>query len=145
MKKVGFFPPPPGDPIAFYRYRPTRARQVLSRVGIQLPKPKRWIPREVWIGFWRPDGRQIRLSRVDLFERIWSVPVETIAKEWGLSGRGLAKACRRLRIPVPPRGFWARIRNGQKIRRPRLPNLEAGEAEEIVIRAPHAVGSDQVS
>ena len=61
---------------------------------------------------------------------------ETLAKRWGLSGRGLAKACQRLQIPVPPRGFWAKVHSGQRVRRPRLPELEPGEAEEIVIRAP---------
>jgi len=35
--------------------------------------------------------------------RVWSVPVDKLATEWGLSGRGLAKACRRLKIPVPSR------------------------------------------
>jgi hypothetical protein len=145
MKNVGFFPPSSDEPTSFYRYRPTRARQVLSRFGIQLPKPKRSIPREVRIGTWRRDGREIRLKRAELFERVWSEPVETLAKQWGLSGRGLGKACDRLQIPVPPRGFWARLRNGQKIRRPRLPDLKPGEAEEIVIRAPHPVGSERVS
>jgi hypothetical protein len=69
------------------------------------------------------------------------MPVEKLAKEWGLSGRGLAKACRRLQVPVPPRGYWAKLAAGQRPRRPRLPSLPSGQAEEIVIYPPR-VGTE---
>ena len=88
------------------------------------------------IGGGRWGGREIRLDRAALFERVWTEPIEKLAKEWALSGRGLAKACQRLKIPVPPRGFWARVQHGQRIRRPRLPELKPGEADIIVIRLP---------
>lgn len=78
----------------------------------------------------------LRLERSELFERVWTVPVDTLAKEWGLSGRGLAKACRRLRIPVPPRGYWAKVAAGQRVRRPKLPALPAGQGEKVVIQVP---------
>lgn len=81
-------------------------------------------------------GREIRLDRPTLFERVWSEPVEKLAKGWGLSRRGLAKASHRLKIPVLPRGFWARVQHGQRMRRARLPALPPGEAKEIVIRSP---------
>ncbi len=118
----------------FYQSRPTRSREVLAKCGIQLPKPKPRLPHTFEIGIWRRDGREVRLDRAALFDRVWSEPVEKLAKERGLSGRGLTKACRRLQIPVPPRGFWERIQHGQKMRSPRLAELQPGEAEVIVIR-----------
>jgi hypothetical protein len=136
MKKVGFIPSPSDDRQSFYQCRPTRSREVLSKFGVEIPKPKPRIPRYVEIGAWRPNGREIRLDRAALFARVWSEPVEKLAKEWGLTGRGLAKACSRLKIPVPPRGFWAKLQHGQRMRRPHLPKLEPGEAEVIVIRVP---------
>jgi ankyrin repeat protein len=138
MRKVGFFPSPPNErqSICQYQFRPTRAREVLSKFGIEIPKLKPQLPRRVEIGAWGRDGHEIRLDRGGLFDRVWAEPVEKLAKEWGLSGRGLAKACQRLKIPVPPRGFWARVQNGQQVRRPRLPKLAPGEAEEIMIRVP---------
>jgi hypothetical protein len=136
MKKVGFIPAPAEEWRDSYQPRPTRSREVLAKFGIVLPKPTPRLPRLVEIGNWRANARAIRLSRAGLFERVWSESVEKLAKEWGLSGRGLAKACRRLQIPVPPRGFWARAQHGQKMRRPRLTNLKPGEAEEILIHAP---------
>jgi hypothetical protein len=139
MKKVGLIPSPEEQSRNPYRSKPTRAREVLSKFGVELPKvtpPPSRLPRSVQIGPWRPVNREIRLDRAALFERVWSEPVEKLAKGWGLSGRGLSKACQRLQIPVPPRGFWAKVHGGQRIRRPRLPELQPGEAEEIIIRVP---------
>lgn len=139
MKKVGFFPPSPGDLINPYQRRPTRSREVLSKFGVEIPKPKKPnppLPRSVQIGPWRSNGREIRLDRGALFERVWTEPVATLAEKWGLSGPGLAKACRRLQVPVPPRGFWAKAEAGQRVRRPQLPKLPPDEATVIVIRAP---------
>jgi hypothetical protein len=142
MKKVGFFPPSPDDKSNLYR--PTRSREVLSRFGVEIPKPKKpeapkpRLPRTVQIGPRRPDGHEIRMDRGTLFKRVWSEPVVKLAEEWGLSGRGLAKACRRLEIPVPPRGFWARLEAGQRPRRPRLAALPPGQADEVIIWAPES-------
>lgn len=33
----------------------------------------------------------------------------TLAQEFGISDHGLAKACAGYRIPVPPRGDWAKV------------------------------------
>jgi hypothetical protein len=136
MKRVGFIPSPPDEKKRYEQPRPTRSREVLAKFGIEVPKPKISIPRYVQIGAWRRDGREIRLDRASLFDRVWSEPVRKLAKEWGLSDRGLAKACRRLKISVPPRGYWARLQHGQRMRQPRLPELNPGEAEVIVIRLP---------
>lgn len=147
MKRVGLIPATPHSRSAFDRVRPAKAREVLDKLGVERPKPKaqkppaRLCPTER-IGAWRRDRRELRFDRPALFERVWTVPVETLAKEWGLSGRGLAKACRRLRIPVPPRGYWARVAAGQKPGRPRLPSLPPGQAEEIVIRSPQRSGTE---
>ena len=34
--------------------------------------------------------------------------------------------CKKLNIPVPPRGYWARLRYGYKVKKPPLPKLKAG-------------------
>lgn len=68
----------------------------------------------------------VTLTRQELYERVWAEPVDTLAKEYGLSNVGLGKACRRHNIPVPPRGYWARKAAGQKLRRPPLPPAKDG-------------------
>jgi hypothetical protein len=121
----------------WFEARPTRSREVLAKFGVELPKPPPWIPKVVWIGGFRyGEGPEVRLTREALFERVWTEPVDKLARSWGLSGPGLSKACRRLRIPLPPRGYWAKLAAGRRPRRPALPALEPGEAEEIVIPLP---------
>ena len=71
------------------------------------------------------------------------MPVDGLAEEWGLSGRGLAKACRRLSVPVPPRGCWARVAAGRRVRRPKLSLLPPGEAEEVVVWVPAAAEGEK--
>lgn len=61
------------------------------------------------------------LSRQQLYEEIWAEPVHAVAARYGISDVGLAKLCRRHRIPVPGRGYWQQVRAGQRMRRPQLP------------------------
>jgi hypothetical protein len=139
MRKVGFIPPSPDERHRFGELRPTRSREVLKKFGVEIPKPPKApptpAPRSVRIGPRHPNGQEIQLDREELYERVWSKPVAALAREWGLSGPGLKKVCRRLEVPVPPRGYWAKLKAGKHVRRPRLPAVEAGKGEEVPIRA----------
>ena len=68
-----------------------------------------------------------RCDRAALYEQVWSQPVQDVAKSYGISGVGLGKVCRKLHVPVPPRGYWARVRNGYTVRKPPLPKLNEGQ------------------
>lgn len=46
-----------------------------------------------------------RLTRQQLYERVWSEPVWTLAPTLGLSDVGLKEMCNRMHIPTPPRGY----------------------------------------
>lgn len=48
--------------------------------------------------------------------------MRTLARRYGISDVGLAKTCRKLRIPLPGRGYWARQAAGQKVSRTPLPD-----------------------
>jgi hypothetical protein len=51
----------------------------------------------------------IHISREELYEQVWSEPMITLAKRFGLSDVGLAKVCRKLEVPRPEqRGYWPR-------------------------------------
>ena len=63
-------------------------------------------------------------DREKLYEQVWSQPVQHVAKEYGVSDVWIGKVCKILKIPKPPRGYWARIRSGQKVRKPSLPTLK---------------------
>jgi len=71
------------------------------------------------------EAEGLTLSREDLYELAWSKPISELAKDFGISDVGLAKRCRRLGVPLPGRGYWARVDAGQKPYRPKLPQRES--------------------
>ena len=73
----------------------------------------------------------VTLTRQQLYDRVWATPIETLAKEFGLSGRGLGKLCARYLIPVPPRGYWAKKTAGKRVHKPTLPPLEDQHRQKI--------------
>lgn len=44
--------------------------------------------------------------RQQLYEEVWSLPTQKVATEHGVSDVAIAKTCKRLMIPKPPRGYW---------------------------------------
>lgn len=64
---------------------------------------------------------EIKLTREELYERIWSTPTVKLAKEFGISDVALGKICKKFNIPKPPMGYWRRIESGHKVKRPPLP------------------------
>ena len=66
-----------------------------------------------------PRVRQI--SRKDLYDLVWEEPMNKLAERFGISDVGLAKVCRRAGIPVPTRGYWAKIAAKGPLERPALP------------------------
>ncbi len=53
-------------------------------------------------------------TRKDLYDLVWSEPMVSLAKRFGLSDVGLAKACRALDVPLPYRGYWAKRAAGRR-------------------------------
>ena len=72
-------------------------------------------------------------TRQQLYELVWSGPITTLAKSLSLSDVGLAKACRRGDIPLPPRGYWARLAAGKRVIRPALPLRGPGASDRITV------------
>ncbi|MFV8781890.1 hypothetical protein ACNKU7_05655 [Microbulbifer sp. SA54] len=66
------------------------------------------------------------LSREELFALVWDRPSKEVARELGISDVALGKLCKRLQVPKPPRGYWAKIAAGRK---PRKPPLQAYRTE----------------
>jgi hypothetical protein len=67
----------------------------------------------------------IEYEREELYERVWAAPISQIAKEENISDRGLAKICKKLDVPRPPRGYWAKAAAGKKPRKKRLPKTKS--------------------
>ena len=73
------------------------------------------------------------LTRKQLYELVWQKPISQIAKDYGLSDRGLGKLCVRNDIPVPPRGYWARLRAGQKLEKYPLPKINTNKLDKFIL------------
>lgn len=74
------------------------------------------------------------VTRRELYDLIWQRPMWKVAPEFGLSGNGLAKLCRREGIPVPERGYWAQVAHGKRVKKSPLQS-PAGRFETLVIEA----------
>ncbi|WP_232419690.1 hypothetical protein [Methyloversatilis discipulorum] len=64
------------------------------------------------------------VDRETLYNEVWTEPVVVVAPRYGLSDVGLAKICRSLAIPLPSRGYWAKVKAGRIMRRVPLPELK---------------------
>ena len=62
-----------------------------------------------------------RMTRRELYDLIWSVPITNLSKKYGLSDVGFANICKKHNIPRPLRGYWARIASGQTLKKTPLP------------------------
>ncbi len=63
-------------------------------------------------------------DRAQLYEEVWGTPMRKLGQKYGISDVGLAKVCRKLSIPLPGVGHWAKVAAGQTIKRPPLPPLK---------------------
>lgn len=80
-------------------------------------------------------GTHIRLTREDLYQKVWAVPLKTAAQEISISAWSLANACRKHNIPVPSAGHWTKVELGQEITPPPLiPELSGNEGVHICAR-----------
>ena len=94
------------------------------------------------------ERQAVRLTREELHQKIWSRPAISLAEEFGISGRGLGKICSRFEIPVPPRGYWAKLAAGKHVTRIPLPTAKSDVPSEILIQpspeSPEALFPEQV-
>ena len=70
--------------------------------------------------------KDIQISRDELYKKVWENPLTKVAKELGISDRGLAKICKRHQIPVPGLGYWARIQAGHTMSKQPLRPVNRG-------------------
>ena len=80
--------------------------------------------------------RTIQIKREDLYHAVWERPIYEVAKELGVSDIGLGKVCRRINVPTPPRGYWAKRGAGEHIAVPKLSDPSDGIHETVEVHVP---------
>lgn len=73
------------------------------------------------------------VNREELYAQVWAIPMRRLATQYGLSDNGLAKVCRRLDVPYPARGHWARKAAGKKVNQTPLPAVRQGTPTQVTI------------
>jgi hypothetical protein len=71
------------------------------------------------------------VTREQLYEEVWTTPTVVLSEKYGVSDVALGKICRRLNVPKPGLGYWARVDAGQKPERTPLPKRSLQQAYEI--------------
>lgn len=64
----------------------------------------------------------MKIKRTELYKQVWQTPMSSLCKQFGLTDNGLRKICKVLLVPVPDRGYWAKVAHGQKPSIPALPD-----------------------
>lgn len=81
-----------------------------------------------------------RISRDELYGMMWEKPAIAVAKDLSVSCSILTRVCRKLRVPKPPLGYWAKVAHGQKPRKPPLPALKPREKSDWKINRANSEG-----
>ena len=76
-------------------------------------------------------------SRRELYDFVWSEPKTVLAQRFAVSDVWLSKICRAANIPIPPRGYWAKIAAGKKPPKLVFPERDLGEIDEVTIGKEH--------
>jgi hypothetical protein len=63
-------------------------------------------------------------NRDELYVEVWERPQVKVAAKYGISAVMLGKVCRKLQIPVPGRGYWAKLEFGKPVERIPLPEAK---------------------
>ena len=85
-----------------------------------------------------------RLSREQLYELVWREPMLRVGERFGVSSSYLARVCTELRVPRPPRGFWAQLEFGKAPAQEPLPDarkLPAHQRRHAARERPSARGA----
>jgi hypothetical protein len=75
------------------------------------------------------------LTREELYDLVWTDPVRTVAGRFGVSDVWVKKVCLRADVPVPERGYWAKLQAGKPVVKAKLPLREPGQSDRIVVGA----------
>jgi hypothetical protein len=110
-----------GHSFLSWKARPQQQRRFEPRCGAETDD-------SVSENYRPPAQRSVAFSskswqRVELYNEVWHQPVLKLAKKYGISDVRIGKVCRKLKIPHPGRGYWARRAVGIAVEQLPLPEF----------------------
>jgi len=73
-------------------------------------------------------------NRLELYNEVWTQPLIKLSRKYGISDVRLGKVCRKLKIPHPGRGYWAKWAVGQTVEQVPLPEFKDAPVVKRLIR-----------
>lgn len=70
------------------------------------------------------ESESLTIEREELYRQVWAEPIFRLAPKYGISNVALKKICKKLNVPAPPRGYWAKIQNHIRVERTPLPRIK---------------------
>jgi hypothetical protein len=67
------------------------------------------------------------VSREELYDLVWSIPMVKVAEKFSVSGSYMARVCSVLNVPRPERGYWTKLEVGKAPAPPALPEALTGD------------------
>lgn len=83
-----------------------------------------------------------KITREELYDLVWKKPTQQIAKELQVSDSAIGKWCKKMEVPKPPRGFWARVKESYQVTRAPLKALSKKGQPEITLQLNSKKSSD---
>ena len=75
------------------------------------------------------------ITREELYELVWSMPMTQLAKKYSISDVGLRKKCVKLYIPLPDSGYWVKLKYNKPVQKVALPSNYSGKKDiDLAIR-----------
>ena len=104
--------------------KPKETEEIISQQTIVVPEEEK-IGLEI-----RYEGQAQRYNRETLYQEVWAEPMTVVCQRYGMSDNGLRKICRKLDVPFPPAGYWAKVRAGKPVSKPSLPKVKTPPNED---------------
>lgn len=79
-------------------------------------------------------------SRLEVYEMVWAKPIIELAPIFNLSNNGFSQLCAKADIPLPPRGYWNKLRVGKEVNKPSLPPRDLGKLDFLDFGKKHPYG-----
>ena len=71
-----------------------------------------------------------KLTRKELYDLVWSTTISKILEQFALSNDGFKKICKKYEIPLPPNGYWLKLKHNKPFKKEIL-NLDFNGDNEI--------------
>jgi hypothetical protein len=72
------------------------------------------------------------LSRKQLYDLVWSTPLSKLTMQYAFSNNGIKKICNQFEIPMPPNGYWLKLKFNKKLKIEKL-NPVFGSVDKIIL------------